>query len=113
VGPRGGRGAANDATAAGAPAARVATSADDDAFPRGLAGAHSIHNPGDERARVLIISTMRSPDIVEQPDTGATMSILSPGHGKAFPEGTDIPAIEALRRAARVDSEQSGRSRAS
>lgn len=77
------------------------------AFLRGANGAHSIHNPGRERARVLIISTMRYPDIVERPDTGDLMAIVAPGEGKVFPDGADIPPMEALRRAALADFEQS------
>jgi uncharacterized cupin superfamily protein len=75
------------------------------AFLRGDEGAHTIYNRAREPARVLIISTMRYPDIVEHPDTGTTMAILRPGEGKVFPDGTDIPSIDALRRAAGADPE--------
>ena len=36
----------------------------------GRAGTHRLDNHGDERARVLIVSTMRAPDINEFPETG-------------------------------------------
>lgn len=39
-------------------------------FPRGPDGAHQVINRTDERARVLIISTMVTPEIVEHPDSG-------------------------------------------
>jgi uncharacterized cupin superfamily protein len=39
-------------------------------FPRGPDGAHQVINRTDETARVLIISTMVTPEIVEYPDSG-------------------------------------------
>jgi hypothetical protein len=35
------------------------------------------------------------------------MAIVAPGEGKVFPDGADIPPMEALRRAARADFDQS------
>src|SRR5215204_1941031 len=40
------------------------------ACPPGRRGAHELRNDGDGPARVLIVSTMRAPDINEFPDTG-------------------------------------------
>jgi len=40
------------------------------ACPVGRAGAHRIDNHGDEPARVLIVSTMRYPEVVDYPDSG-------------------------------------------
>jgi uncharacterized cupin superfamily protein len=40
------------------------------AFPVGERGAHQIVNPTDERARVLIVSEMESPELSVYPDTG-------------------------------------------
>ena len=40
------------------------------AFPRGKAGAHQISNPTDEPIRVLMLSTLIKPDIVEYLDSG-------------------------------------------
>ena len=40
------------------------------ACPRGRAGAHRLDNRADEPARVLIFSTMNSPEVVEYPDSG-------------------------------------------
>lgn len=46
-----------------------ATRGDAVAFPRGADGAHQVHNPCDATARVIILSTMVDPDIVEYPDS--------------------------------------------
>jgi uncharacterized cupin superfamily protein len=40
------------------------------AFPAGREGAHALRNDTGEPVRVLIVSTMRAPDINEFPDTG-------------------------------------------
>jgi uncharacterized cupin superfamily protein len=40
------------------------------AFPRGKAGAHQISNPTDAPIRVLMLSTLVKPDIVEYLDSG-------------------------------------------
>ena len=39
------------------------------AFPTGRRGAHRVDNHGDEAARILIVSTMRSPEVNEYPDS--------------------------------------------
>jgi uncharacterized cupin superfamily protein len=39
-------------------------------FPRGPGGAHQVVNHTDEPARILMISTMASPEISEYPDSG-------------------------------------------
>jgi uncharacterized cupin superfamily protein len=44
------------------------------AFPRGRAGAHRVDNHADEPARVLIVSTMNAPEIVEYPDSGKLLA---------------------------------------
>jgi uncharacterized cupin superfamily protein len=59
------------------------------AFAPGPDGAHRITNPGDEPVRVLMISTMRYPEIAEHVSTGTTMAMSGPGEGKVFPSGTD------------------------
>jgi uncharacterized cupin superfamily protein len=69
------------------------------AFPRGPAGAHRIFNPGEEAARVLVFSTMRWPEIVEYPDTEATLATTGPGRGQVFPADADEPRAEAVTRA--------------
>jgi uncharacterized cupin superfamily protein len=39
------------------------------AFPAGRAGAHRVDNESSEPVRILVLSTMRSPEIVEYPDS--------------------------------------------
>jgi uncharacterized cupin superfamily protein len=57
-------------------------------FLRGPGGAHQVINRSDELARVLIISTMVTPEIVEYPDSeklaardakGARLALIRPG----------------------------------
>jgi uncharacterized cupin superfamily protein len=43
-------------------------------FPRGPAGAHQVSNHTDEPARILMLSTMLKPEIVEYPDSGKVAS---------------------------------------
>ena len=49
-------------------------------FPTGRAGAHRVDNHSDEPARVLIVSTMKAPEVAEYPDSGKVLarSTLSP-----------------------------------
>ena len=44
------------------------------AFPAGPEGAHQVLNRSDGPARVLIVSTMRSPDVVEHLDSGKVLT---------------------------------------
>ena len=44
------------------------------AFPAGPEGAHQVLNRSGEPARVLIVSTMRSPDVVEHLDSGKVLT---------------------------------------
>jgi uncharacterized cupin superfamily protein len=73
------------------------------AFPRGHAGAHSLVNRSDEPVRYLVVSTTTRPDVVEYPDTGATLLVLAEQR-LAYPGGADAqqtPIIaEAMRAAA-------------
>ena len=39
------------------------------AFPRGAAGAHAIRNAADGPSRILLVSTMREPEIAYYPDS--------------------------------------------
>jgi uncharacterized cupin superfamily protein len=39
-------------------------------FPRGKAGAHQVSNRTDNAIRVLMLSSMVAPDLVEYPDSG-------------------------------------------
>jgi uncharacterized cupin superfamily protein len=53
------------------------------AFPRGRAGAHQIVNRTDEPVRVLMLSTLLSPDVIEYLDSGK-VSATSPADGRLF-----------------------------
>ncbi len=72
------------------------------AFPTGPAGAHRLRNVSDAKARYVLISTMRFPEVAEQLDTGTVLAMTGPGSGWAFPEGAQgdymaltVAAIEA------------------
>ncbi len=47
-----------------------ATRGDTIIFRRGSGGGHQVTNPGDEPARILMMSTMIEPDVAEYPDSG-------------------------------------------
>lgn len=51
------------------------------AFPAGPEGAHQVLNRSDSPARVLIVSTMRSPDVVEHLDSGKVLTRIGPKGG--------------------------------
>ena len=73
------------------------------AFPRGNAGAHSLVNRSDVPVRYLVVSTTNRPDVVEYPDTGATLVVLAEQR-LAYPYGSDAHQksviAEAMRAAA-------------
>ena len=73
----------------------------------GQAGAHSLVNRSDAPVRYLVVSTTNRPDIVEYPDTGATLVVLGEQR-LAYPQGANAdqkPIIaEAMRAAADPDS---------
>jgi uncharacterized cupin superfamily protein len=48
------------------------------ACPAGKAGAHSVENRTDEPLRVLIVSTMLYPDVVEHLETGVIVVLTAP-----------------------------------
>jgi uncharacterized cupin superfamily protein len=77
------------------------------AFPRGQAGVHSLVNRSDAPVRYLVVSTTNRPDVVEYPDTGATLVVLAEQR-MAYPDGADAhqePVIaEAMRTAAERDA---------
>jgi uncharacterized cupin superfamily protein len=58
------------------------------AFPRGRQGAHRIENAGVEPARILIISTMQMPELVEYPERGELFVMTEPPYsaGSRDPE---------------------------
>jgi uncharacterized cupin superfamily protein len=77
------------------------------AFPRGQAGAHSLVNRSDAPVRYLVVSTTNRPDVVEYPDTGATLVVLAEQR-VAYPHDAAAqqrPVIaEAMRAAADRDA---------
>jgi uncharacterized cupin superfamily protein len=76
------------------------------AFPRGHAGGHSLVNRSDAPVRYLVVSTTNCPDVVEYPDTGATLVVLTEQR-LAYPHGADShqqPVVaDAMRAAADRD----------
>jgi uncharacterized cupin superfamily protein len=66
------------------------------AFPRGSDGAHRLRNPSPEPCRVLIVSEMHYPDVVEYLDTGAVLTLSGPRGAQAFPGGSDRPLRDVV-----------------
>jgi uncharacterized cupin superfamily protein len=54
-------------------------------FPAGASGAHRLRNVSPAKARYLLVSTMRFPEVAEQLDTGTILPMKGPGEGWAFP----------------------------
>ncbi len=50
-------------------------------FPAGLTGAHQIENRSEEPARVIVVSTMRCPDVIEQLDSDKVLTITDQHDG--------------------------------
>jgi uncharacterized cupin superfamily protein len=74
-------------------------------FRPGPDGAHRVSNPTSEPVRVLLISTMRFPEVAEYPDTGTTLTLTAPGAGTAFPAGTAAEFRELYQQAIAADLE--------
>lgn len=66
-------------------------------FPAGPDGAHRLRNTSQARARYLMVSTVRYPEVAEQLDTGTVLAMKGPGDGWAVPAGSagDFPALIA------------------
>jgi uncharacterized cupin superfamily protein len=77
------------------------------AFPRGQPGSHSLANRSGAPVRYLVVSTTNRPDVVEYPDTGATLVVLEEQR-LAYRQGADAdqePVVaEAMRAAADRDA---------
>ena len=73
------------------------------ACPRGRAGAHRLENRTEEPARVLIVSTMLMPEVVEYPDEGRVFVMTEP----PYTDGLHDP--EAHGRLLRVFERDAGR----
>jgi uncharacterized cupin superfamily protein len=78
------------------------------AFARGEDGAHAVTNPGPEAARVLLVSTMRFPDVAEHLDTGALLAITGQAAGRVFPAGSDVSFPDAVLSAIEAGAEDGG-----
>jgi uncharacterized cupin superfamily protein len=66
-------------------------------FARGVSGGHTLANRSDRAARVLVVSTMVEPDIVEYTDSGKLG--LFAGSAPGAPEPTGDEGIERFIRA--------------
>ncbi|MBE2316390.1 cupin domain-containing protein [Solirubrobacter sp. CPCC 204708] len=77
------------------------------AFPRGADGAHRVAAGPEEPARVLLVSTMNFPEIAEHLSTGTTLTMSSPGVGKAFSADGEVPFLEAYAAAIERDTSTS------
>jgi uncharacterized cupin superfamily protein len=69
------------------------------AFPSGRRGAHQVLNRSGEPARVLIVSTMRYPEVVEHPDSNKVLAISgrpdeTAAMFLAFRKGDAVPVTE-------------------
>ena len=72
------------------------------ACPRGRRGAHRLENASDEVARVVIVSTMRMPDVVEYPERDTIFVLTEPPY-------TDAPLDPGFGRVLRVFKRDDGR----
>jgi uncharacterized cupin superfamily protein len=68
-------------------------------FPAGPEGAHRVRNVSDEKARYLMVSTMRFPEVAEQLDTGTILAMKRAGDGWAFPAGSSGDYVALLAEA--------------
>ncbi len=59
------------------------------ACPRGRPGAHRLENRSEEPARVLIVSTMLMPEVVEYPERGDVFVMTEPPFSEGTPEGAE------------------------
>jgi uncharacterized cupin superfamily protein len=57
------------------------------ACPRGRPGAHCLENRSDEPARVLIVSTMNMPEVVEYPERDDAFVMTEPPYTEGAAEG--------------------------
>ncbi len=65
------------------------------AFPAGSEGTHQVTNTGDVPARVLLISTMVTPDVVEHPESDKVLALTGDETGvHAFRRADEVPPWE-------------------
>ena len=74
-------------------------------FPRGQAGAHSLINRSDAPVRYLVVSTTNRPELVEYPDTGATLVVLAEQR-LAYPQGADANQTGVITKAMRAAADR-------
>jgi uncharacterized cupin superfamily protein len=64
----------------------------------GRDGAHRLENDGPESARVLIVSTMRFPDVADHPDSGKVLIVSGPpgsgGEAVAFRYDAEVHPLD-------------------
>jgi len=82
---------------------RTVTAGDVAGFPVGADGAHRLRNTSPGKARYLIVSTMRFPEVAEQLDTGTILAMTGPGAGHAFAAGAAGDYMELTRTAIEAD----------
>src|ERR671936_2528631 len=75
------------------------------AFPQGQTGAHSLVNRSDAPVRYLVVSTTTRPDVVEYPDTGATLVVLGEQR-LAYPHGADAHQTRLITEAMRAAADR-------
>jgi len=71
-------------------------------FRCGPEGAHRLRNTAPEPCRLLFISEMNVPDIVNYPDTGATLAVTATAR-LAFAGGSDEPVADQIAAAFDAD----------
>jgi uncharacterized cupin superfamily protein len=72
-------------------------------FPPGPAGAHRLRNASGAKARYLLVSTMRFPEVAEQLDTGTILAMTDAANGWAFAAGADSNYMELTAAAIQAD----------
>ena len=82
------------------------------AFPRGHGRRAPRPNPGDEPARVLLVSTMNLPEVAEHLTTGTLLTMPALGAGRAFDAAGERPFLELYQRAMELDAERISAARA-
>jgi uncharacterized cupin superfamily protein len=75
------------------------------AFPRGRAGSHSLVNRSDAPVRYVVVSTTKRPDVVEYPDTGATLVVLD-DRRLVYPDGAETDQMSVVTEAMRAAADQ-------
>ena len=72
-------------------------------LPRRVAGAHRLRNAAGAKARYLLVSTIRFPEVAEQLDTGTILAMTDPANGWAFAAGADSNYMELTAAAIQAD----------